>query len=52
MGMPHRIVHDYMNVDEDILRTVVTIHVPALAELLTTLAPPESTLETGEGDRP
>jgi len=52
MGMRHRIVHDYMNVDEDTLWTVVTIPVPALAALLTTLAPPESPLEKGAEDVP
>jgi uncharacterized protein with HEPN domain len=48
MGMRHRIVHDYMNVDEDILWTVATIHVPALAVLLGTLMPPEPTVDEGE----
>jgi uncharacterized protein with HEPN domain len=48
MGMRHRIVHDYMNVDEDILWTVATIHVPALAALLTTLKPPDSSADTSE----
>jgi uncharacterized protein with HEPN domain len=45
MGMRHRIVHDYMNVDEDILWAVATIHVPALAAHLTTLMPPEPTVD-------
>ena len=52
MGMRHKIVHDYMNVDEDILWTVVTIHVPALASQLTTLVLPESPLEKGGVDVP
>jgi uncharacterized protein with HEPN domain len=41
MGMRHRIVHDYMNVDEDILWTVATAHIAPLVELLTPLVPPE-----------
>ena len=44
MGMRHRIVHDYMNVDEDILWTVATIHLPSLIDRLAALVPPESTL--------
>jgi uncharacterized protein with HEPN domain len=48
MGMRHRIVHDSMNVDEDILWTVATIDVPALAAQLMALVPPESTMSTGE----
>jgi uncharacterized protein with HEPN domain len=52
MGMRHRIVHDYMNVDEDILCTVVTIHVPALEALLTTLVPSESPIDTAGGAGP
>ncbi len=30
MGMRHRIVHDYLHVDEDILWAVVTMHLPPL----------------------
>ena len=52
MGMHSKIVHDYMNVDEDILWTVVTVHVPALASQLTTLVLPESPLEEGGVDIP
>lgn len=41
VGMRHRIVHDYMNIDEDILWEVVTRSLPELIELLTPLVPPE-----------
>ena len=42
MGMRHRIVHDYMNVDEDLLWTVATVHLPSLIDLLAALVPSES----------
>ena len=41
VGMRHRIVHDYMNIDEDILWEVVTRSLPELIEILTPLVPPE-----------
>ena len=44
MGMRHRIVHDYMNVDEDVLWTVATVHLPSLIDLLSLLVPPKSNL--------
>ena len=34
MGMRHRIVHDYMNIDEDIIWKVATVHIPQLIEQL------------------
>jgi len=34
MGMRHRLVHDYMDVDEDIVWKVATEHLPELVELL------------------
>jgi len=39
-GMRHRIVHDYMNIDADILWEVVTRSLPELIALLEPLAPP------------
>ncbi len=39
IGMRHRIVHDYMNIDADILWEVVTRSLPELIELLIPLAP-------------
>src|SRR3954452_7037243 len=33
-GMRHKIVHDYLNVDEDIAWTVVTVDLPELIRLL------------------
>lgn len=41
VGMRHRIVHDYMNLDEDILWEVATRSLPELIELLTPLVPGE-----------
>ncbi|MEW6030199.1 MAG: DUF86 domain-containing protein [Chloroflexota bacterium] len=39
VGMRHRIVHDYMRVDEDVLWQVVTNDLPALLPLLERIAP-------------
>ena len=39
IGMRHRIVHDYMRVDEDILWQVVTNDLPELLPLLEEIAP-------------
>jgi len=41
VGMRHRIVHDYMNIDADILWEVVTRSLPELIALLLPLLPPE-----------
>lgn len=41
VGMRHRIVHDYMDIDEDILWEVVTRSLPELIELLAPLVPGE-----------
>jgi uncharacterized protein with HEPN domain len=49
-GMRHRIVHDYMNVDEDILWTVATVHLPTLADQLSAMVPREPS--PGEGEAP
>jgi uncharacterized protein with HEPN domain len=50
MGMRHRIVHDYMNVDEDILWTVATVHLTTLADQLAAVAPMELDLGKAGGD--
>jgi len=39
VAMRHRIVHDYMNVDEDILWEVVSAGLPDLIRMLTPLMP-------------
>lgn len=39
IGMRSKIVHDYMNVDEDIVWEVATRDLPALAQALERLAP-------------
>jgi len=39
IGMRHRIVHDYMRVDEDVLWEVVNNDLPALLPLLESIAP-------------
>jgi len=41
IGMRHRIVHDYMRVDEDILWQVVTNDLPELLPLLEEIMPEE-----------
>ena len=41
VGMRHRIVHDYMDIDEDILWEVVMRSLPELIVLLTPLLPDE-----------
>ena len=41
IGMRHRIVHDYMRVDEDILWQVVTNDLPELLPLLEEILPDE-----------
>ena len=40
IGMRHKVVHDYMNVDFDIVWDVVTLEFPALATQLERLVPP------------
>jgi uncharacterized protein with HEPN domain len=42
MGMRHKLVHDYMDVDEDLVWTVATEHLPVLVDLLVGLVPPET----------
>lgn len=41
VGMRHKVVHDYMNVDEDILWDTVTNELPPLIEELKKMLPPE-----------
>jgi len=41
VGIRHRIVHDYMDVDYDILWEVVTKDIPPLIAALEKLAPPD-----------
>lgn len=41
VGIRHRIVHNYMGVDYDILWEVVTRHLPPLIESLEKIVPPE-----------
>src|SRR5581483_6529068 len=41
IGMRHRIVHDYMNVDEDVLWEVVKHDLPALIQDLDKIVPTE-----------
>ncbi len=40
-GMRHKIVHDYMDVSQDVLWEVVTKDIPPLEGLLATIASPE-----------
>ena len=41
VGIRHRIVHDYMDVDYDVLWEVATRHLPPLIEALEKIVPPE-----------
>jgi uncharacterized protein with HEPN domain len=41
IGMRHRIVHDYMNVDEDVVWSVVENDLPSLLEILKKIIPLE-----------
>jgi len=40
VGMRNRIVHDYMNIDADIVWEVVTCNIPTLTALLEPLSDP------------
>ncbi len=42
VGMRHRIVHDYMNVDIELLWEVVRRNVPELVDMLAKIVPPET----------
>jgi uncharacterized protein with HEPN domain len=42
IGMRHKVVHDYLGVDEDIVWQVVTEDLPRLVEALEPLVPPAS----------
>jgi uncharacterized protein with HEPN domain len=39
IGMRNRIVHDYLNVDEDVVWQVVQLDLPNLAKLLENIVP-------------
>lgn len=41
-GMRHKIVHDYMGVDEDVVWEVVTHDLPVLIDILKKLIPPDT----------
>jgi uncharacterized protein with HEPN domain len=40
LGMRHRIVHDYMNIDAELLWEVVRRNVPELVDMLVPIVPP------------
>ena len=40
IGMRHKIVHDYMHVDYDLVWDVATLELPALVDALTKIMPP------------
>lgn len=42
IGMRHKVVHDYLGVDEDIVWQVVTTDLPKLVAVLEPLVPPVS----------
>jgi uncharacterized protein with HEPN domain len=41
IGMRHRIVHDYLNIDEDVIWEVLNQDLPSLAKILKGILPPE-----------
>jgi uncharacterized protein with HEPN domain len=41
IGMRHKVVHDYMNVDEDVVWRTITLDLPPLIAVLESLRPPE-----------
>lgn len=41
VGMRHKLVHDYMDIDFDVVWTVVTADLPELVTLLEPIVPPE-----------
>jgi len=41
IGMRHKVVHDYLEVDEDIIWAVATSDLPALVDALELIVPPE-----------
>ena len=47
VGIRHRIVHDYMDVDYDIVWEVITRNLPPLIRALEAIVPPASSPEDG-----
>ncbi len=43
VGMRHKVVHDYLHVDFDIVWNVATVNVPPLVAQLDEIVPPEPT---------
>jgi len=41
IGMRHRIVHDYLNIDEDVIWEVLNQDLPPFVKILQTILPPE-----------
>jgi len=41
VGMRHRVVHDYLHVNYDVVWDVATVNLPALLVVLEDIAPPE-----------
>jgi uncharacterized protein with HEPN domain len=50
MGMRHKIVHDYMEIDEDVVWNVATKHLAALVEQLEQILPDEPSAGVPEGE--
>ena len=45
IGMRHKVVHDYLDVDEDVVWNTATSELPQLIRLLESLAPPDDPLQ-------
>jgi len=46
IGMRHKVVHDYLDVDEDVVWNTATSELPQLIEMLEPLAPPADQTQT------
>jgi uncharacterized protein with HEPN domain len=47
VGMRHKVVHDYLGVDEDIVWQVVTEDLPTLVRALEAIVPPTPPVTNG-----
>jgi uncharacterized protein with HEPN domain len=47
IGMRHKVVHDYLGVDEDIVWQVVTGDLPTLVAALESIVPPTAPVTNG-----
>jgi len=48
IGMRHKVVHDYLGIDEDIVWQVVTADLPTLVAALEPIVPPTPRITNGQ----